>query len=161
MSLKQQFETILTSGSHRLMPPRDDAEIARVEAELERLPQDMREILSICNGVELFIFAGPQVTLFGIEHEVDKFIWYSGYFIEPATRIWRAEHGRSDEWTFAMTSYGGLIVVTPERVFEFDCGSETGNWPTLSKWLEHIVAEAAVVAAELETGRLARPDTMV
>lgn len=146
MNITQQLNSIISSGVHRMMPPRDSLEITRVEAELGSLPQEMKEVLRICNGGELFIFSGPQVTLFGIRHEVDKFIWYPGYFIEPATRDWRAKHGRIDEWAFAMTSYGGLIVVTSERVFEFDCGSEIGSWSTVSEWLDHVVAEAAIVA---------------
>jgi hypothetical protein len=143
------------SGYHQFLSPCRHDEIAAVEEKLGSLPTTLREMLEHFNGAELFIGAGPMLTLFPISTIPSRSLeWGDDWYIDKLSRLWR-ERGpnRNDDWAIGMTNYGGLILFNESRgVKEWDT-SET-RWLLedipFSEWIEKVISDGDAMMAELK-----------
>src|ERR1700687_2139736 len=95
---------------HRLLPPCPRERIATVESEQGQLPKALKEMLKRMNGGELFIRAGPMLSVFGISivPPLPPTEWAPDWWIDKFTPTWRqAGLGGQDDWVIAMMNFGG------------------------------------------------------
>lgn len=133
-------------GVHRLCDACSEERILAVEREFGSLPKLLAEMVRTFNGGELFLNVIPMVTLFGISPpltcpNIDSL---SDWYIDKYTWTWRAKSPFSDLWAFAMTNYGGLMLMSStETVKEWD--TNTSGWigPELSftVWIQKVIEE--------------------
>lgn len=134
------------NGVHLLLNACPEKRILDAEREFGRLPRFLREILGTCNGGELFINAIPLVTLFGISPLLTnpEIHWHSDWYIDTYTRSWRSQFPSSECWVFAMTNYGGLLLLSKkEEISEWDTNTSRWNGCDLSieDWLLKVITE--------------------
>jgi hypothetical protein len=130
-------------------PPCTPDRIASEETRLGTLPSDLRMMLEIFNGAELFVGAMPFLTLFGLSLPDDPadLTWY----IDRFTPTWRARMNRPSDWVYGMTNYGGIVIYDrDEKVVEWDGAQQ--KWcraPTrLEEWFDDMLREGAKTYSE-------------
>lgn len=133
-------------GTHHLCDACPEERILNVQREIGNLPEILAEMVRRFNGAELFVNAIPLVTLFGISplRAVSQIDWPSEWYIDKYTRLWRASNPRSDEWAFAMTNYGGLMLVNHgEQVREWDTNASrwVGPSSSIDDWQKNVLVE--------------------
>lgn len=140
---------------HRFLAPCPTGRLTAVEQELGKLPPVLGNILRQFNGAELFVKAGPALTLFGISTipPLSPLEWAQDWYIDKFTPAWRAAGtNRQDDWAIAMTSYGVLSLLDPDgTVKEWD--TNRGVWEAakvgFAEWLEKVIREGEIILAEL------------
>jgi hypothetical protein len=142
------------SRIHRFLPPCPDEQIRAVEKHLGPVPVTLEAMLNRFNGAKLFINAGPFISLFGISTDLPSspFEWSAEWCIDTFTPRWRAAGpNRQNDWTIAMTNYGGLILLDGgETISEWDTGQSmwlSKNLP-LSEWIESIINDGEAMIAD-------------
>lgn len=130
-------------------PPCADALIESTTAALGPMPSWLVAMLKTFNGAELCVGASANVTLFGISNGGEAIDW----FVDRFTEKWRAHNHRDGDWTFAMTSYGGLLVARQNgAIKEWDTGPAIWlqEWSCIEAAAEWMLREAKQTAAELK-----------
>ena len=138
---------------HKFLPPCPRERIEAVESEFGKFPQLLQEMLAHFNGAKLFIASGPLLNFFRISAipAPPPFDWATDWCIETYTAAWRgAGSDRHGDWAFAMTNYGGLILLDADTtVKEWDTGESRWlrkNLP-FEQWIEKIISEGEQIMA--------------
>lgn len=118
-----------------------------VELELGIMPLTLKEMLSQFNGAKLFVRAIPFLRLFRVSTvpAPSPLEWAPEWCIDTYTRKWReADNGRDNDWAFAITNYGGLLLLDEtESIKEWD--TQQGVWLArdvlLTEWIEKMICD--------------------
>lgn len=139
---------------HNFLPPCPEESLEAVQKELGRIPDELTDMLRHFNGAELFVKAGPLITIFGITPVIplSRFEWAPDWVIDKYTPEWRhASPGRDREWAIGMMCYGGLIILDQDGMIkEWETSQARWGSTNLSfcAWIDGVLAEGSVYMKE-------------
>lgn len=136
-------------GVHNLRPPCPSDRIRDAEEHLGPMPGDLKRMLEVFNGAELFVAGMPFMTLLGLSLPSDPpdLDW----FIDRYTPAWRSFAARPKDFVVGIPCYGAVIVLGPDLVVrEWDKGE--GQWSgkvlTYPEWVQDVLTEGAAFLTE-------------
>jgi hypothetical protein len=141
---------------HHFLPPGTDEQIESTEETLGNLPSTLKEMLQTFNGAELFLFPSPFLSVFRNSNRppLPPLEWSPDWCVDAFPPRWRAAGpDRHGDWAFAMTNYGGLMILDENNaVSEWDTGQ--AEWLSthvpITEWIERMIAAAELAIAELD-----------
>jgi hypothetical protein len=142
-----------SSNVHRINPPCPEDRIAAVEQQLGPMPEDLRAMLMLFNGGQLFIKASALASVFGLAklpaepHPISGGEWC----IEEFTSKFRSSGSERQEWEICMKSYGVLTLLDTTgatRQWDTARGEWSGKRVSFNDWLDDLVQEGDAYLAE-------------
>lgn len=126
--LLKHLNSAYPTGVHKILPPCSLSDLAALESTCGRPPDELTEMLQFFNGAELFIKTMPLVTFFPASSVNPPALleWAPDWYIDTFTSAWRSNGHSQEEWPFAITNYGVLLVLDGRGITrEWDSGQRT------------------------------------